>query len=359
MSLSELLRDPETIRHWNGGEIAISSRIRLARNLAGHSFPDWAGETECAQVWERLRAVWPECPALKPYRMAANDELTPLDRQVLVERHLASRELSRKGRGSGIVVREDLRVSVMVNEEDHLRIQILGLGLCLDDLWRKMEELDRQIEEHVPMAYCGRLGYLTACPTNVGTGLRASVMLHLPGLALTNDLPGVLRAVAKLGLTARGFWGEGTEAVGHFYQISNQITLGDTEHRLIASLDSVVREVMDHERNARQRLLENRPAVLYDHVGRAYGILSHAHLLATHEAIALLSALRLGVVMGMVSSVDRAMLDAMLIAVQPGHIQMLSERALDAHERDEWRARLVREWLSPPRRRSPRKKKNG
>lgn len=352
MTFEEFLRYEPADEGWiGGGDIAVSSRIRLARNLAGRPFPGRAGEEVCSEIWASLRSKLAALDVLEPCVTVGEEELDPLQRQILVERHLASREFAMRSRGSGIVVRTDHTLSVMVNEEDHLRLQALGRGLCLAALWERMVALDCAIEAVVPIAFSEPWGYLTACPTNVGTGLRASVMLHLPGLGLLEEMPQVIRGVQKIGMAVRGLWGEGTEAIGHMYQISNQVTLGEREETLINRLDGVVREVMDHETNARRRLAKSRESALRDHVGRAFGILAHAHLMSAREAVAHLSSLRLGVGVGMLERPGRVAVDRMLLWVQPAHVQLYAGRALDSRERDELRASLIREWLTPPRRR--------
>jgi len=352
VTFEEFLRYEPAEEGWiGGGEIAVSSRIRLARNLAGRPFPGRAGESVCEEIWESLRPRLAALQVLQPSVAAGGEELDALRRQILVERHLASREFAMRSRGSGIVVRTDHVLSVMVNEEDHLRLQALDRGLCLTELWDRMVALDQAVEEVAPIAFSERWGYLTACPTNVGTGLRASVMLHLSGLGLLDEMPQVVRGIQKIGMAVRGLWGEGTEAIGHIYQISNQVTLGEREETLIGRLVGIVREVMEHEANARRRLVKTRETALRDHVGRAVGILAHAHLLSAREALAHLATLRLGVDVGMLERPDRVSVDRMLLWVQPAHVQLLADRPLDSRERDEFRASLIRGWLNPPRRR--------
>ncbi|MCX7817836.1 MAG: protein arginine kinase [Kiritimatiellae bacterium] len=335
----------------------MSSRIRLARNLVGRPFPERAGERLCEEIWEQLRSQLTALEVLRPCMAAGGEKLAPLHRQILVERHLASREFAMRSRGSGLVVRTDHTLSVMVNEEDHLRLQALGRGLCLEEVWSRMIALDEAVEECVPIAFSERWGYLTACPTNVGSGLRASVMLHLPGLGLLEEMSQVVRGVQMIGMAVRGLWGEGTEAVGHMYQISNQVTLGEREEVLIGRLNMVVRELIEHERNARRRLLKTREVALRDHVGRALGILANAHLLNAREALAHLSALRLGLETGILETPEHVEVDRMLLWVQPGHVQFMAGRQLDGRERDEFRASLIRGWLNPPHRRRKTTKK--
>jgi protein arginine kinase len=272
-------------------------------------------------------------------------DLDELDRQVLFERHLISREFAERGKGSGVVIRLDEGLSVMVNEEDHLRLQAMKPGLDLKGTWEAINRLDSEIEKKVHYAFSPKLGYLTACPTNLGTGIRASVMLHLPGLVLMNEINPVVKGMGKIGLAVRGLWGEGTEATGNMFQISNQITLGEKEEDIVANIEQIVLEIIEHEKNARARLLEKKDPIVKDHVGRAFGILSHAHILSSKEALDLLSGLRLGVDLGILKHTDRRTVDELLLLTQPGHLQKMEGKALKTKERDRSRARLVRDKL--------------
>lgn len=359
MNLDDVLRKPHAWTADPGSPaIAVSSRVRLARNLEGHSFPDWAGEDECVRIWQ---ALLPELRALKtmaPSVASANEDMPDLDRMILVERHWVSREHARKGRGSGFVLSGDEAVSLMVNEEDHLRMQALSSGLRLQEAWKRIDAVDSELEQRVAYAFSPRLGYLTACPSNVGTGIRASVMLHLPALAMLDEMTAVTHGIQKLGLTVRGLWGEGTEAAGDFYQVSNQMTLGEREERIVAGLEQIVRELIGHETNARERLRRTREALLFDRIGRALGVLSHAHILTSGEALAHLSALRLGIETGIVKAIDRATVDELLLMTQPAHIQRLEGRTLNPAERDEARARWVRMRLGASRPARRNRKRN-
>ncbi|HMP71656.1 MAG TPA: protein arginine kinase [Kiritimatiellia bacterium] len=329
--------------------IVISSRIRLARNLDQLAFPGWGGKEECIEIWNRLRPLLCEkVPALQPALCTGMEDVEPLDKQILLERHLISREQMEKGAGSGLILHAGETLSVMVNEEDHLRLQCLRSGLDLAGAWAVVNQLDTEIEQVVDYAFSPELGYLTSCPTNVGTGMRASVMLHLPGLTMMEELGPIVKGLGKIGLVVRGLWGEGTESAGNMVQISNQMTLGEREPDVVANIEQIAREIIEHERNARARLMEKRQSFLEDQVGRAYGILSHARLLSSKEALDLLSGLRLGVDLGIVKKVKRAVLDELVMNVQPGHLQKFHERLLKPKERDRYRADLVRKTLNPP-----------
>lgn len=326
-------------------QIVISSRIRLARNLKDYAFPGWGGDDECARIWSVLRPKLSTMPLLQPELNFAMDELDELDKQILLERHLISREQTEKGRGSGVIIRTDELVSLMVNEEDHLRLQALRPGLDLEGCWTLADEIDSGVEALAGYAFSGTLGYLTACPTNVGTGMRASVMMHLPGLVLMEEMNPIIKGLGKIGLTVRGLWGEGTEAIGNMFQISNQMTLGEKEDDIVKNITQICLEIVDHEKNARQRLAEKKELYLKDHIGRAYGILTNAHLLSTKEALDLLSDLRLGVDVGMLKTLDRGAVDELLMLTQPGHLQKLEGRVLKPKDRDRVRAKRVRERL--------------
>lgn len=341
----ELLSEKPRFGMGCGTSSLVSSRVRLARNVNGIAFPGWAGEEESRRLWRWLR---PELESLKSMSGPVAVEIEEIDavaRETLVERHLMSREMAQKGAGSGIVARRDETVSIMVNEEDHLRIQAMSPGLDLYETWKLIESVDSEVESIVDYAFSPRMGYLTACPTNVGTGMRASVMMHLPGLRLANEIKPVINGVSKIGMAVRGLWGEGTDAYGNMFQVSNQVTLGENEETIVKSLEQVVMELAEHEKNARERLLQRKPAVLRDCVGRAIGLLTHAHLLDTGEALSLLSHVRLGIELGMVSEWDRGVIDELFMLVQPGHLQRHFGKTIGAAERDVIRARLVKERL--------------
>ncbi|MFH0954163.1 MAG: protein arginine kinase [Verrucomicrobiota bacterium] len=347
MTVDDFLKQPGA---WLGtaedSGIVVSSRLRLARNLKEAAFPGWAGEQECDRIWKELQPVLQALTRMAPGFAAGMSDLDELDRQVLFERHLISREQSEKGRGSGLVASADETQAIMVNEEDHLRMQVITAGLNLKETWARIDELDSQIEKSFAYAFSARLGYLTACPTNVGTGMRASVMLHVPGLVLMNQINPIVKGVSKIGLAVRGLWGEGTEAVGNMFQISNQISLGEKEENIIANLEQIVLEIVNHEKNARAQLMEKREAILRDHVGRAYGILANAHILSSKEALDLLSGLNLGIELGILNKVDRKVINELLLMTQPGHLQKAEGKKLKPKDRDRARADLIRTRLA-------------
>ena len=285
--------------------IAISSRVRLARNIRGGAFPGWAGEEErvglCTQLQEALSGL----SVMSAPTFLDMGSLNEMDKEILRERHLISTEMAERGRGSGVAISDDEGIAIMINEEDHLRLQAIAPGMQLIDTWERIDAVDSELEQSVEYAFADRLGYLTACPSNVGTGLRASVMLHLAGLRMLNEVEPVINGLERLGLTVRGLLGEGTEAHGNMFQVSNQQTLGASEHFIIENLIKTVNEVIQHEQNARWRILEKRQIHLSDMVSRARGILLNCRILASQEAVDMLSALRLGVELEMVGNLKR------------------------------------------------------
>ena len=326
--------------------IAISSRVRLARNVRDVAFPGWAGEEECVRLCATLRDALGRLPALRGAAFFDMASLRAVDREVLKERHLISRELAGKGRGSGVVVVRGEGTSIMINEEDHLRLQAISPGLNLRHVLKRVDAVDSALESHVDYAFGPRLGYLTACPSNVGTGLRASVMLHLPGLKLLNELEPVVKGLERMRVAVRGLLGEGTDAYGCMFQLSNQTTLGESEEEILAGLTAVVKEVVEHEGNARLRLMETRRIHVLDHVARAFGILMNARVLSSQETLDLLSAIRLGVEIGLVANLTVPALNEIMLLTQPGHVQKMAARVIDPEQRDLARAVFVRERLA-------------
>src|SRR5712672_1722298 len=281
--------------------IVMSSRVRLARNVKDAAFPGWAKKPERVRVLELIRPAIEGLPEMKDAFSETMDTLSALDKQILVERHLISREHAAKSAGSGLVLNRDETLCFMINEEDHLRMQALRPGLQIRQVWIAIDSADSQLEKRLEYAFNGDWGYLTACPTNIGTGIRVSAMLHLPGLVLAEQINPIIQSVNKLGLAVRGLYGEGTEALGNVFQVSNQMTLGESEGAIVERLEKVLAQIIEHEENARQSLLETKPKLVYDQIGRAYGILSNAHSISSKETMNLLSLMRLGVDVGLFS----------------------------------------------------------
>jgi protein arginine kinase len=352
MKVEEFFKQPN---EWMRGEgpdslIVVSSRVRLARNLRGFAYPGRAKKEDRAKVLEILNEAFCQLPELKKAFAQSMDNLSPIDKQILVERHLISREHAVKGSGSGVIINDSETISVMINEEDHIRMQALRGGLALKTVFRAIDKLDSELEQIVDYDFSERFGYLTACPTNVGTGMRASSMLHLPGLVLAEQINPVIHAVNKLHLAVRGLYGEGTEAMGNLFQISNQTTLGEKEQDIVERLGKVINQIVEHETFARERLMETRPQMVADQIGRAFGILTNAHSLSSKEAMNLLSLIRLGLDLGMFQNLDRAVVDELFILTQPAHLQRSVEKKLSQDERDFHRAELVRKKLHKARR---------
>ena len=339
-----------TAGEWLRGEgphhqIVISSRVRLARNLRNRAFPGWAKKAERTAVLELIKPRVEELADMQDSFSEGLQELSPVEKQVLVERHLISREHAAKGVGSGVVMNRKQTLSVMINEEDHLRMQSIRSGLQLKQAYKLVDKIDSALENRLDFAYDQRLGYLTACPTNVGTGMRASAMLHLPGLVLSELINQVIQAVSKIGLAVRGLYGEGTEAMGNLFQISNQTTLGEKEDEIIARLSKVIETIIEKEHDARQVLIQKKPNTLWDQIGRAYGVLTYAHAMSSKEALNLLSIIKLGVDLGAFPEDRRLPIDELFIDTQPAHLQKSSQQKLNAEERDHLRARIIRERL--------------
>ncbi|MFH0910015.1 MAG: protein arginine kinase [Planctomycetota bacterium] len=347
MNLEHMLKTPGEWLKGTGPscEIVISSRARLARNLAHHRFPLSASDEEKETIVESVSAVLERVPVGQDIEFFDLEALSALDRRFLVERHLISRE-QEEGKGArGVAVGPDETIAIMVNEEDHLRLQVLQSGLELKAAWDLLDVIDSQLGSMLEFAFDEKMGFLTACPTNVGTGLRASVMLHLPALVMTRHIEKAFRAIAKLNLAVRGLYGEGTEAHGDFYQISNQITIGRREEEILDDLRAVIDQVVAYEDSARKSLLKKEPAKLEDRVWRSFAILRNARILSSEEAMRHLSSIRLGTHLGILEAIDTRMLNEMFVYSQPAHLQKLEGRELVAAERDTVRASLIRRRL--------------
>jgi protein arginine kinase len=328
-------------------EIVISSRIRLARNLAGSPFLARATRNQRQSLENRLRDTILAAQLSAQMLYVDLDSAPDIDRALLVERHLISRPHAAAEGARGVAVAGDETVAIMVNEEDHLRIQVLRSGLQLEEAWEHINSIDDRLEAKLDFAFHQRFGYLTACPTNVGTGIRVSVMLHLPALKLTGEIEKVFRAAKDMRLAVRGLYGEGTEATGDFYQVSNQTSLGKSEEEIISDFKlHVIPKIIDYEHHARRMLLSERTVALDDKVCRALGILRSARLLASEETLFLLSHLRMGVNLGRVKDIDVRTLNELFLLTQPAHLQRLQGRKLEGDLRRAARADYVRQRLN-------------
>ncbi len=347
MDLHQFLTPPAQTARRKGpyDRIVTSSRVRLARNLKEAPFPGWGKKQDRLRVLEAIRPAVATLPEMKESFFETMDILSTLDKQILVERHLISREHAARSVGSGLVLNREETLCFMINEEDHLRMQALRPGLQLRQAWTAIDQADSALEKRLDYAFNAELGYLTACPTNLGTGIRVSAMLHLPGLVLGEQINPIIQSVNKLGLAVRGLYGEGTEALGNVFQVSNQMTLGESESAIVERLEKVLAQIIEHEENARATLLEKKTKMMFNHIGRAYGILANAHSISSKETMNLLSLMRLGVDVGLFPGVDRSLVDELFILTQPAHLQKQHSEKLSAEERDLLRADMVRERL--------------
>ncbi len=335
---------PDSAAH--GADVVISSRVRLARNLQGIAFPGWAGEVERMRVYVKISRLLTETGLLPDPVAVAVAELSPVRREVLRERHLISAELAGGAVASGVVYSRDESMSVMINEEDHLRLQSVCRGLNVRQAWTALERLDAGIERRAAYAWSGTLGYLTACPSNTGTGMRASVMMHLFGLKLAGEIDAVVRGLTRTGFAVRGAYGEGSEAFGGIYQISNQTTLGISEEETLDRIEDMSRTLVALEGHARWRLRFRRPLMLADGVGRSVGLALYARLLSTGEAMDMISGLKIGVEFGMLQGVCTSRLAGLMLGIQAGHLQETAGCVLASEERDAFRAEYIRRVLT-------------
>ncbi|MDG1896622.1 MAG: protein arginine kinase [Fuerstiella sp.] len=347
LCLEELAR---TGGRWLSGEgpesdIVISTRIRLARNLVGYPFMSCADDDIRQQLVDSLRKTITNTEVGRDFQFIDVAALDELDTQLLVERQLISRELAQSEGPRGVIIGNGERVSIMLNEEDHVRMQLLDSGFSLQQCWEQINSLDDAIEDRASFAFDESLGYLTACPTNVGTGIRISVMLHLPGLRITGEIQKVHQAAQKINLAVRGLYGEGSQAMGDFYQISNQVTLGCSEQHLLDNLAEVVPNILGYERRVRDLLCRDNRANLDDQISRAMGILTSARTISSTETMRLLSLVRLGINLGMINDVSMAVANELFLHTQPSHLQKLSGGPLKTPERNEARATHIREKL--------------
>lgn len=345
MTIHDLIDFPVEGLHAKGpdSEIVVTSRIRLARNLERKPFPGWSKKAERIEVLKQVKQAAERTDAMSDGVSTTLEALTPIQKQILVERHLISREHAAKGVGSGLVINHDQSLSLMINEEDHLRIQAIKPGLQFAEVFELVDGIDSALEEQLDYAFHAQLGYLTACPTNVGTGMRASAMLHLPALAMSDQINKIINSVNKIGLAVRGLHGEGSEAIGNLFQVSNQTTLGESESDIIARLERVIRQIIEHEKNARQLLVRHKPLTLLDQLGRAYGVLRYAHCLSSKEALNHLSLIKLGIDLSVFPDASHSTVEELLTATQPAHLQKgAASGKMSAEQRDALRATLIR-----------------
>lgn len=327
-------------------DVVVSTRIRLARNLADHPFINRANLHQKTEIETKLRDCVTELDIPSRLRYLEISQLAPLDRQFLVERQLISRELANVMEGPrGVAFDDRESVSLMINEEDQLRLQVMRSGLALDTAWEEIDRIDDLIETKLTYAFHEQFGYLTACPTNVGTGMRASVMLHLPALGITKQIEKAFKALQKINLVVRGLYGEGSRASGDFYQISNQVTLGKSEASALTDIREVITEIMRYERMARSALVRESRQAMHDRVARARGTLKSATMMTSEETMELLSSVRLGIHLKLVEDVPLTLINELFLHTQPAHLQKLMGETLDGEARNAARARYLRSRL--------------
>ncbi len=346
-------RGPADLRpgEWLAGtgprnDIAICTRARLARNLQGFAFAPSLEEEESERLYGYVvdRLQQPGLP--EKLNVVDLDPIDDLERSMLVERHLISRELASTERHAGVAVDYDESVAIMINEEDHLRAQVFASGLQPDEVWSRVERLDDALMQRLPMAWSEEFGFLTSCPTNTGTGLRLSVMLHLPGLVWSDEIDKATNTAQKINLAVRGLYGEGSRALGDFYQVSNQVTLGRDERQIREDVLMAVTRIVEWEQEVREALLRGSARVkTLDRVHRALGTLERAQILTSEEALGTLSALRFGVCTGIVDGFEAHAVNQALLLSQPAHLQRYTRQTLSPEERDQRRAQLLRELL--------------
>ncbi|TFB14756.1 protein arginine kinase [Filobacillus milosensis] len=350
MSLQNFIND--AISPWLNTEgidndIVLSSRVRLARNFEQVPFPTSGANEALVKVLEYMEQEFDDQSYndLKQFQMIKMNDLKPVEKRVLVEKHLISPSLAEKDHTGAALISKNEQASVMINEEDHLRIQLYFPGFELTKALEQAQELDDWFEDKIQYAFDEQRGYLTSCPTNVGTGLRASVMMHLPALSMTNQINNLIPEINKLGLVVRGIYGEGSEALGQLYQISNQMTLGKSEEDIVEDLKSVVKQVIENERRAREWIMEQLGIQLEDRIFRSYGILANSRIIQSKEAAKCLSDVRLGIDLGLLENISKTILNELMVLTQPAFLQQYAKKTLSPNERDVFRANLIRERL--------------
>jgi protein arginine kinase len=326
-------------------DVVISSRVRLARNLDKAPFPHWANKKQSEGVLKIIEEKVAGIEYLKNTTVFRLAELDTVDKQFLIEKHLMSLEHAQKTDSKAVIIDSEEVLSIMVNEEDHIRCQVMQSGFNLFEAHNIINKIDDALSSDLTFAFSQEWGYLTACPTNTGTGMRGSVMLHLPALVMTRHIDRILAAIAKLSFTTRGLYGEGTQATGNFFQVSNQLSLGHSEEEIIDKINGLIRQIIDQENQARELMLSRNRAVLEDRIDRSFGILKSVHIISSQETIELLSMVRLGCDLGMIKDISRRTVNELFIITQPAHLQKIENKKLSSEERDAKRAQIIREKL--------------
>jgi protein arginine kinase len=343
----EMSKSPAAWLSGSGNEslVVLSSRVRLARNVAGCSFPTTADSETRKRVVGYIDSAITRSALLSEGQYIKAADVDDLDRDFLVERHLISPVFLNGDLSKALLIGPAERVSVMVNEEDHLRIQALTPGLDPQGAFDQAVKYEIEIGKYLEFDYDPDFGYMTACPTNAGTGMRASVLIHLPGLVLTRDIEKVISRITHSGLMVRGFYGEGSDVLGNLFQVSNQNTLGVSEDEIMQQITRATQEIIEHEATARQQLMDEAADMMEDRIWRAFGILKYGRMLTSDEVMNLLSAVRLGHAIGMIDFLSIAQINEMLLLSQPAHLQKYYGQEMDNNKRDFVRAQMVREKL--------------
>ena len=350
MSLEQFMND--AISPWMReagpeNDIVLSTRIRLARNFENEIFPVIADEKDLQRITTYFKQKYHQTSfgQYKNLELIEMSNLTHIEKRVLVEKHLISPYLA-NARAAAVLVSENEQVSIMINEEDHIRMQLYFPGFQLSTALQEAFKLDDWLEEDIDFAFDEEKGYLTSCPTNVGTGMRASVMIHLPALVITKRINQMIPAINQLGFVVRGIYGEGSEALGNIFQISNQITLGKTEEDIVSDLQSIIVKLVEQERLARDELMKRSSDRLEDQIYRSYGVLKYSRIMESSEAATRISNVRLGIDLGIIKDISHSILNELMVLTQPGFLQHYANQALTASERDILRATLIRERLT-------------
>lgn len=335
---------------WLKGEgpksnITISTRVRIARNVEGHLYFERASESQREETLKTVMSAVKRSKFFKKALFFRMKDLSSLDRKFLVERHLMSREHMNNATSKGLVIEEKEMVSAMLNEEDHVRLQVIQSGFNIMEAWRIVDDIDTDLGNYISFDYSNRFGYLTSCPTNTGTGLRASVMLHLSALVMTGQIDNVFDGISKLGLTIRGFYGEGTEALGDFFQVSNQVAMGHSEMDILDNLERITSKIISREEETRENLISTKKEEISDRIHRSSGTLKSARIITSEETVKLLSAIRLGIDLGVIKDIDIAKINEVLLLTQPAHLQKINGKEIAPYERDVIRADLIRKRL--------------
>jgi protein arginine kinase len=329
-------------------DVAISSRVRLARNLEAYPFTTRMSCKQGAEILEKVKKVLIDSICTSKHELSFLDmqAIKPWDKQILVDTHLISPEFAQGNVNRAVVISKDERISIMVNEEDHLRLQCIYSGIQLEEAWILCSSIESELNSKLGFAFDKSYGYLTCCPTNVGTGIRASVMLHLPALSMTGYIKGILETCGKIGVAVRGAYGENSEATGNMFQISNQVTLGQTEQEIIAGITNITSQISEQEKMLRMELYKQNPIRFEDRIFRSLGLLQNARVISSEESLKLISDVRLGIIMGLLQGMELEELNELMLMIQPAYLNKLKGEKLKPDERDHKRAEVIREKLN-------------